>query len=407
MLLSGKSRLCLWQVVSCIQILAEVHRKRTDRLIADLQFGIVSTISPHSIFREQITVCAVYMLIASPGASRHIFCGLGILLPQMLHRTGCCSVLLVSGACIFIECHNSGVEIHLGNIDRRGVFLRYNILVLIVCFCDIALGFPKAVQIVMCIYFQRIGLSEQRIVIAVKFNIPLFRCGFVNQLYQSAVQFHLCQVLDAERWEQPRVCISGKCQCTVCICINGIRCIFRIKTGNLSGFVCFRQQGYGFLLIVRIFTSQNDIVKFAELIDQILINSQFRGMETSSCFSLLFIGNLGNDLGIVQHRNGFIGKFRTQQKVTVIRHAENGFISVRVARCRTCGFFLIVIVNMGVDAEPRAVYMECHRCGFCLILHQFMLRCHRHFRSQVIKPVTCAVNTQFRCIALLRRKVAF
>ncbi len=130
-------------------------------------------------------------------------------------------------------------------------------------------------------------------------------------------------------------------------------------------------------------------------------------METSSCFSLLFIGNLGNDLGIVQHRNGFIGKFRTQQKVTVIRHAENGFISVRVARCRTCGFLLIVIVNMGVDAEPRAVYMECHRCGFCLILHQFMLRCHRHFRSQVVKPVTCAINTQLRCVALLCGKIPF
>ena len=407
MFLSGKGRLCLGQIVPCVQILAEVHSERTDGFIADLQLGVIRTISPLLFFREQITVCAVYMLIASPGASRHIFCGLGILLSQMFHGTGCCGVLLISGTGIFIECHNSGVEIHLGNIDRRGVFLRYNILVLIVCFCDIALGFPKAVQIVMCIYFQRIGLSEQRIVIAVKFNIPLFRCGFVHQLYQSAVQFHLCQVLDAERWEQSRVCISGKCQCTVCICINGIRCIFRIKTGNLSGFVCFRQQGYGFLLIVRIFTSQNDIVKFAELIDQILINSQFRGMETSSCFSLLFIGNLGNDLGIVQYRDGFIGKFRTQQKVTVIRHAENGFISVRVARCRTCGFFLIVIVNMGVDAEPRAVYMECHRCGFCLILHQFMLRCHRHFRSQVIKPVTCAINTQFRCIALLCGKVTF
>ena len=402
MFLSGKGRICLGQIVPCVQILAEVHRKRTDRLIADLQFGIVSTISPHSIFREQITVTVVHMAVGSD-----FFCRLSILLPQMFHGTGCCGVLLISGTGIFIECHNSGVKIHLGDVDRRSVFLRYNILVLIVCFCDIALGFPEAVQIVVCFHFQRIGLSEQRIVIAVKFNIPLFQCGFVHQLYQSAVQFHLCQVLDAERREQPRFCISGKCQCTVCICINGIRCIFRIKTGNLSGFVCFRQQGYGFLLIVRIFTSQNDIVKFAELIDQILINSQFRGMETSSCFSLLFIGNLGNDLGIVQHRNGFIGKFRTQQKVTVIRHAENGFISVRVARCRTCGFFLIVIVNMGVDTESRTVYMECHRCGFCLILHQFMLRCHRHFRSQVIKPVTCAVNTQFRCIALLRRKVAF
>ena len=54
-------------------------------------------------------------------------------------------------------------------------------------------------------------------------------------------------------------------------------------------------------------------------------------METGFFFPLLFIRNLGNDLGIVQHRDGFIGKFRTQQKVTVIRHAENGFISVRVA----------------------------------------------------------------------------
>ena len=62
---------------------------------------------------------------------------------------------------------------------------------------------------------------------------------------------------------------------------------------------------------------------------------------------------------------------------------------------------------LSVDAEPRAVYMECHRCGFCLILHQFMLRCHRHFRSQIVKPVACAVDTQFRCVALLCRKVAF
>ena len=217
----------------------------------------------------------------------------------------------------------------------------------------------------------------------------------------------MCQIFDAKFCEQARVCISGKCQHTIGIGVNSFRSILCAESDNLSGFVRFGQKCYCFLLIVRIFTSQNDIVKFAELIDQILINSQFRGMETSSCFSLLFIGNLGNDLGIVQYRDGFIGKFRTQQKVTVIRHAKNGFISVRVARCRTCGFFLIVIVNMGVDAESRAVYMECHRCELCLILHQFMLRCHRHFRSQVIKPVTCAVNTQFRCIALLRRKVAF
>ena len=326
MLLSGKSRLCLWQILSRIQILAEVHRKRTDRLIADLQFRIVCTISPHSIFREQITACTVHVTICG-----NILCGLSILLPQVFHGTGCRSVLPISGTGIFIECHNGGVEIHLGNIDRCGVFLRYDILVLVVYSRDIALGFPKAVQIVMCIYFQRIGLSEQRIVIAVKFDIPLFRCGLVHQLYQSAIQFYLRQIFDTERREQPCVCISGKCQCTVCICINGIRCIFRIKTSNLSGFVCFRQQGYGFLLIVCIFTSQNDIVKFAELVDQVLIDSQFRGMETSPCFSLLFIGNLGNDLGIVQHRDGFIGKFRTQQKVTVIRHAKNGFISVRVA----------------------------------------------------------------------------
>ena len=44
--LSGKGRLCLRQVVPCVQILAEVHGKRTDRLIADLQFGVVCTISP-------------------------------------------------------------------------------------------------------------------------------------------------------------------------------------------------------------------------------------------------------------------------------------------------------------------------------------------------------------------------
>ena len=236
MLLSGKSWLCLWQILSRVQILAEVHGERTDRLIADLQFGVVCTISPYSIFREQITACTVHVTICG-----NILCGLGILLPQVFHGTGCCGVLLISGTGIFIECHNSGVEIHLGNIDRCGVFLRYDILVLIVCFRDIALGFPKAVQIVMCIYFQRIGLSEQRIVIAVKFDIPLFRCGLVHQLYQSAVQFHLCQVLDAERLEQPCVCISGKCQCTVCICINGIRCIFRIKTGNLSALIDFRQ----------------------------------------------------------------------------------------------------------------------------------------------------------------------
>ena len=169
MFLSGKGRLCLGQIVSCIQILAEVHRKRTDRLIADFQFGVVSTISPHSIFREQITVCTVHVTIC-----RNILCWLSILLPQMFYRTGCCGVLLISGTGIFIECHNSGVEIHFGNIDRRGVFLRYNILVLIVCFCDVALGFPKAVQIVVCFHFQRVRLSEQRIVITVKFKIALF-----------------------------------------------------------------------------------------------------------------------------------------------------------------------------------------------------------------------------------------
>ena len=132
MLLSGKSWLCLWQVVSCIQILAEIHGKGTNGLIANLQFRIVSTISPHSIFREQITVCAVYMLIASPGASRHIFCGLGILLSQMFHGTGCCGVLLISGTGIFIECHNGGVEIHLGDIDCCGVILCDNIFFLVI-----------------------------------------------------------------------------------------------------------------------------------------------------------------------------------------------------------------------------------------------------------------------------------
>ena len=169
MLLSGKSWLCLWQILSRIQILAEVHRKRTDRLIADLQFGVVSTISPHSIFREQITACTVHVTICG-----NILCGLSILLSQVFYRTGCRSVLLIPGTGILIKCHNSGVEIHLGNIDRRGVFLRDNILVLIVCFCDIALGFPEAVQIVVCFHFQRIRLSEQRIVITVKFKIALF-----------------------------------------------------------------------------------------------------------------------------------------------------------------------------------------------------------------------------------------
>ena len=402
MLLSGKSRLCLWQVVSCIQILAEVHRKRTDRLIADLQFGVVSTISPHSIFREQITVTAVHMAVGID-----FFCRLGILLAQMFHGTGCCGVLLISGTGIFIECHNSGVEIHLGNIDRRGVFLRYNILVLIVCFCDIALGFPKAVQIVVCFHFQRVRLSEQRIVIAVKFKIPLFRCGFVHQLYQSAVQFHLCQIFDAKFCEQARVCISGKCQHTIGIGVNGFRSILCAESDNLSGFVRFRQKCYCFLLIIRIFTSQNDIVKFAELIDQILINAQFCGMETSFCFSLLFIGNLGNDLGIVQHRNGFIGKFRTQHKVTIVRHAENGFITVCIAGCCTCGFLLIIIIDMGIDTESRTVYMERHGCRLCLILHQFMLRCYCHFCGQIVKPVACAINTQLRCVALLCGKIPF
>ena len=130
--LSGKGRICLGQIVPCVQILAEVHSERTDGFIADLQLGVIRTISPLLFFREQITVCAVYMLIASPGASRHIFCGLGILLPQMLHRTGCCSVLLVSGTGILIKCHNSGVKIHLGDIDCCGVVFRDDIFFLVI-----------------------------------------------------------------------------------------------------------------------------------------------------------------------------------------------------------------------------------------------------------------------------------
>ena len=127
MLLSGKSWLCLWQILSRIQILAEVHRKRTDRLIADLQFGVVSTISPHSIFREQITACTVHVTICG-----NILCGLSILLSQVFYRTGCRSVLLISGTGIFIECHNSGVKIHLGDIDCCGVILCDNIFFLVI-----------------------------------------------------------------------------------------------------------------------------------------------------------------------------------------------------------------------------------------------------------------------------------
>ena len=159
----------------------------------------------------------------------------------MLHCAGCRRVLLVSGIGIFIKCHHGGVEIHLGNIDRCGVFLRDDILVLIVWFCDIALGFPETVQIVVCLHFQCIGLSEQGIVITVKFDIPLFRCGLVHQLYQSAVQFYLRQIFDTERREQPCVCVSGECQRTVCISINGIRRILCIKTSNLSALIDFRQ----------------------------------------------------------------------------------------------------------------------------------------------------------------------
>ena len=407
MLLSGKSRLCLGQIVPCVQILAEVHSERTDGFIADLQLGVIRTISPLLFFREQITVCAVYMLIASPGASRHIFCGLGILLAQMFHCTGCCGVLLIPGTGILIKCHNSGVKIHLGDIDCCGVFLRDDILVLIVWFCDIALGFPEAVQIVVCLHFQCIGLSEQGIVITVKFDIPLFRCGLVHQLYQSAVQFHLCQIFDAKFCEQARVCISGKCQHTIGIGVNGFRSILCAESDNLSGFVRFRQKCYCFLLIICIFSSQNDIVKFAELIDQILINAQFRGMETSSCFSLLFIGNLGNNLGIIQNRDCLIGKLCTQHKVTIVRHAENGFITVCIAGCCTCGFLLIIIIDMGIDTESRTVYMERHGCRLCLILHQFMLRCYCHFCGQIVKPVACAINTQLWCVALLCGKIPF
>ena len=259
----------------------------------------------------------------------------------------------------------------------------------------------------MCDNFQCIRLAKNGIVIAIAFDITLFvRSGSVCTLYQSAVQLYIGQIFNAEIRVDPGLLISGKCQYAVIkgILLAGIA--LQVESCHLSGFVCFRQKCYCFLLIVRIFTSQNDIVKFAELIDQILINAQFCGVETGFCFSLLFIRNLSNDLGIIQNRDCLIGKLCAQHKVTVIRHAENGFISVRVARCRTCGFFLIVIVNMGVDTESRAVYMECHRCGFCLLFHQRMLRCHRHFRSQVIEPVTCAINAQFRCVALCRREVA-
>ena len=128
-------------------------------------------------------------------------------------------------------------------------------------------------------------------------------------------------------------------------------------------------------------------------------------METGFFFPLLFVRNLRNDLGVIQNRNGLIGKLRTQHEVTVIGNAENGFISVRVARCRTCGFFLIIIINVCVDAESRTVYVECHRRRFCLIFHQLMLRCHCHFRRQIIEPVACTVDAQLRCIALLRREV--
>ena len=130
--LSGKGRICLGQIVPCVQILAEVHSERTDGFIADLQLGVIRTISPLLFFREQITVCAVYMLIASPGASRHIFCGLGILLAQMFHCTGCCGVLLIPGTGILIKCHNSGVKIHLGDIDCCGVVFRDDIFFLVI-----------------------------------------------------------------------------------------------------------------------------------------------------------------------------------------------------------------------------------------------------------------------------------
>ena len=77
-LLSGKCWLCSRQVASGIAILTEIHRKRAYGLIADLQLGVIGTVAPHSIFREQITVTAVHMAVGSD-----IFCRLCIILANV------------------------------------------------------------------------------------------------------------------------------------------------------------------------------------------------------------------------------------------------------------------------------------------------------------------------------------
>ena len=93
--------------------------------------------------------------------------------------------------------------------------------------------------------------------------------------------------------------ISGEGQCTICIRIGFIGIAFQIETYYCTAFIQLRQKCNAFFLIICILSRQNDVVKRTELIDKILINTQFCCMEASTCFTLLFIWNLHHDLCIV------------------------------------------------------------------------------------------------------------
>ncbi len=149
----------------------------------------------------------------------------------------------------------------------------------------------------------------------------------------------------------------------------------------------------GNFFILCIFSGNNNIVDSFELVNQVFVDYQFCGMKSCTLFLLCFIRNACDNLYVIQYGDGFVGELCVIIEISVIRNAKNRIRFVCTVRVCLCHLrCLIIIKNMGIHRQCRAIDMESCRPCFGLRLHLFPLRCHGCSAFQVIKPVAGAIN---------------